>query len=104
MKTLADLKVVALLTGLQTDFTKCCCFLCEWDSRVRNKHYIMPNWPHRETFILSQEKVVYDLLIRKENIFFPPLHIKLGLIKQFVKPMDKPGGELNLKKNKFSRQ
>jgi hypothetical protein len=26
-----DLKVVALLTGLQGGYTKCCCFLCEWD-------------------------------------------------------------------------
>jgi hypothetical protein len=35
----ADLKVVALLTGLQGGYTKLCCFLCEWDSRVRNRHY-----------------------------------------------------------------
>ena len=28
-----DLKVVALLLGMQLGYTKCCCFLCEWDSR-----------------------------------------------------------------------
>jgi len=28
----ADLKVVAMLTGLQGGCTKYCCFLCEWDS------------------------------------------------------------------------
>jgi len=28
----ADLKVVAILTGLQTGYTKHLCFLCMWDS------------------------------------------------------------------------
>jgi len=28
----AELKVVALLIGLQGGCTKLCCFLCEWDS------------------------------------------------------------------------
>jgi len=27
-----DLKVTALLLGLQLSYTKVCCFLCEWDS------------------------------------------------------------------------
>jgi hypothetical protein len=30
----ADLRVVAVLTGLQGDNTELCCFLCEWDSRA----------------------------------------------------------------------
>ena len=34
-----DLKVVALLLGLQGGYTKYCCFLCEWDSRARESHY-----------------------------------------------------------------
>jgi hypothetical protein len=28
-----DLKVIALLLGLQLGNTNYCCFLCEWDSR-----------------------------------------------------------------------
>ncbi|XP_065444006.1 uncharacterized protein LOC101953070 isoform X3 [Chrysemys picta bellii] len=39
-----DLKVVALLLGLQTGYTKSCCFLCEWDSRARDSHYIKKDW------------------------------------------------------------
>jgi len=31
-KLCGDLKVVALLLGKQLGLTKCCCFLCEWDS------------------------------------------------------------------------
>ena len=28
-----DLRVVALLVGMQLGYTKYCCFMCEWDSR-----------------------------------------------------------------------
>jgi len=34
-----DLKVTALLLGLQQGFTKYCCFICEWDSKSRCLHY-----------------------------------------------------------------
>jgi hypothetical protein len=33
-----DLKAIALLLGLQKEFTKYCCFICEWDSRARSFH------------------------------------------------------------------
>jgi hypothetical protein len=32
-KLCGDLKVVALLLGMQLGYTKYCCFLCKWDSR-----------------------------------------------------------------------
>ncbi len=35
-----DLKVVALLMGLLGGYTKYCCFLCEWESRAINSHYV----------------------------------------------------------------
>ena len=42
-----DLKVIALLLGMQTGYTKYCCFLCEWDSRARQSHYVVKHWPKR---------------------------------------------------------
>jgi len=39
-KLCGDLKVVALLLGMQLGYTKYCCFLCEWDSRDRKSHYV----------------------------------------------------------------
>ncbi|GBN30517.1 hypothetical protein AVEN_118090-1 [Araneus ventricosus] len=36
----ADLKVIAVLVGLQAGYTKFCCFLCQWDSSDREKHYV----------------------------------------------------------------
>jgi len=35
-----DLKVVALLLGMQLGYTKYCCFLCERDSRDKKNHYV----------------------------------------------------------------
>jgi hypothetical protein len=37
-KICCDLKVIALLLGLQ-GYTKHCCFICEWDRRARSLHY-----------------------------------------------------------------
>ena len=35
----ADPKFVTLLTGLHGIYTRVCCFLCEWGSRARDRHY-----------------------------------------------------------------
>jgi hypothetical protein len=43
-----DLKVIGLLLGLQRGYTKCPCFLCEWDCRARDKHWETVHWPERE--------------------------------------------------------
>ena len=34
-----DLKVIGILLGLQSGYTKYCCFLCTWNSRARYEHY-----------------------------------------------------------------
>ena len=35
-----DLKVISMLLGQQSGYTKFPCFLCEWDSRDRKQDYI----------------------------------------------------------------
>ncbi|GFX46375.1 uncharacterized protein TNCV_238371 [Trichonephila clavipes] len=35
-----DLKVISMLLGQQSGYTKFPCFLCEWDSRDRKQHYV----------------------------------------------------------------
>jgi len=44
----ADLKVIALLLGLQLGYTKFPCFLCEWDSRDKAHRYVKRIWPLSE--------------------------------------------------------
>jgi len=47
------------------------------------------------------ENVVNPPLVPLEKIFMPPLHIKLGLMKNFVKGMDKTGRGFEYLRNKF---
>jgi hypothetical protein len=44
---------------------------------------------------LFQEKnVLNNLLVNPEKVFLPPLHIKLGLMKNFVKGVDEVAQDL----------
>lgn len=84
-KICSDLKVVGMLYGLQGGYTKYCCFLCLWDSRARQHHYEIENWPQRENITVGQENIKYEPLVERQNIILPALHIKLGLIKALNK-------------------
>ena len=100
-KLCGDLKVVALLLGMQLGYTKYCCFLCEWDSRDKKNHYVNILWPKRTSLTPGEKNVVNPPLVLPENIFLPPLHIKLGLMKNFVKGTDKTGRRFQYVRNKF---
>jgi hypothetical protein len=98
----SDLKVVALLLGMQLGYTKHMCFLCLWDSRDESNHYVRKEWPARQEFIPGVKNIVHLPLVDPSKIILPPLHIKLGLMKNFVKAMKKDApGFLYLQK-KFS--
>lgn len=98
-----DLKVIALLLGLQLGYTKFCCFLCEWDSRDRKNHYLKKQWPKRETLTVGEKNVVSPALVKPEKVYLPPLHIKLGLMKNFVKAMEREGSGFQFLKSKFPK-
>ena len=40
---------------------------------------------------IGENNIINNPLVAREKIIFPPLHIKLGLMKQFVKALDKNG-------------
>jgi hypothetical protein len=44
-----DLKVIALLLGLQQGFKKYCCFICEWASIAWSLHYSRKYWSSRKS-------------------------------------------------------
>lgn len=83
-----DLKMVNFLLGQQSGFTKFPCFICLWDSRDRANHWIKKSWPRRNNLIKGDANIINDPLVPRSKIVFPPLHIKLGLMKQFVKALD----------------
>ena len=82
-----DLKVIGILMGLQGDFTKHCCFLCLWDSRATAHHYETKEWPTRNSYAPEVKNIPHTPLVNPEKVLMRPLHIKLGLMKNFVKAM-----------------
>jgi len=82
-----DLKVVSLLLGLQTGYTKHMCFLCLWNSRDDKNHYLQSEWPIRPKEISARFNCVHRKLVDPNKVFLPPLHLKLGLAKNFLKTL-----------------
>jgi hypothetical protein len=70
-----DLRIIALLLGMQLGYTKDCCFSCKWDSRARAFHYTKPDWPTRKSLQLGVKNVLNETLVNPKKVLFPPLHI-----------------------------
>lgn len=96
-----DLKMVNFLLGQQGGYTKYPCFLCLWDSRCKEKHWEQRIWPERESLTVGQQNIIHESLVEREKIVFPPLHIKLGLMKQFVKALNRDGDCFKYLSNAF---
>ena len=84
-----DIKLVTIMLGQQSGFTKRPCFICEWDSRARDQHYLVKKWKLREEYKPGYKNILHKNLVDPDKILLPPLHIKLGLMKQFVKAIKK---------------
>ena len=83
--------MVNFLLGQQRGYTKYPCFLCYWDSKANEEHWVRKEWPPRNTIKPGEKNIVNNPLVDRKNIILPPLHIKLGLMKQFVKALDRSG-------------
>ncbi|XP_061471112.1 uncharacterized protein LOC133379577 [Rhineura floridana] len=86
-----DLKMVNFLLGQQSGYKKYPCFICLWDSRAKRDHWKKVIWPSREHMTVGAVNIINKPLVDREKFILPPLHIKLGLMKQFVKALDKDG-------------
>lgn len=86
-----DLKIISMILGQQSGYTKYPCFLCQWDSRCRAEHWTKKIWPVRSELLPGSLNVIRLPLVSRDKILLPPLHIKLGLIKQLVKGLNKEG-------------
>ena len=84
-------KVIGILLGLQSGYAKYCCFLCTLDSRARYQHYNVQVWPARETLEPGKMNVAQKSLVDLQKIFLPGLHIKLGIVNNFIQMLNKNG-------------
>ena len=73
----------------------------EWDSKDKINHWIKRDWPFRESLTPSYRNILYPALVDRSNVILPPLHIKLGLIKQLVKALNKEGACFKCIQEKF---
>ena len=78
-----------MLLGQQSGFTKYPCFMCEWDSRDRINQWIKRDWPLRKSLTPGYSNILHPALVDRSNVILPSPHIKLGLMKQFVKALNK---------------
>lgn len=69
-------------------YTKYPCYLCKFDSRDKVRHYTCQKWEKRLEYVVDDANIKNDPLVKSKNILLPPLHIKLGLAKQFLKTVD----------------
>ncbi|GBM68298.1 hypothetical protein AVEN_126836-1 [Araneus ventricosus] len=86
-----DFKMLTILLGQQAGYTKYPCFLCLWDSRARDLHWTKPDWLLRGTLTSGEKNVMNTTLVPSEKALLLTLHIKLGIMKQFIKPLSKYG-------------
>lgn len=75
--------------GCNHGYTKYCCFLSLWDSRYKGNQYERKVWPERTVHISGHQNIARPALVPMDKILLPPLHIKLGIVKNFVKRLNK---------------
>lgn len=102
-KICCDLKVVAMLCGMQSGYTKNMCFMCDWDTRFKGNQYNTKNWNMRNESNIGFRNVVREPLVSKEKILLPPLHVKLGIVKSFIKTIAKGEKVMTCLKEIFPR-
>ena len=99
-----DLKAVGIILGLQSGYTKYPCFLCVWDSRVDDQYYVRQEWSSRQGLKPGSHNVLSHPLVEPSKIFLSSLHIKLGLMKNFVKALDREGRGFAFLHQKFQQK
>ena len=67
----------------------------------RITRYKQRDWPSREAFTIGSYNVIAEPLDPPENVLLPSLHIKLGLMKIFVKALNKEGQTFKYLLQKF---
>ena len=74
-------------------YIKYSCFFCLWNSSCRavDQYLVRREWQAREGLEPGKLNMVS---ISVEKILLPPLHVKLGLMKQFVRALNTAGAAI----------
>ena len=66
-------------------------FSLSLDRRAVSQHYKQKDWGSRSTFFPGEHNLKENPLVDMNKVLLPPLHIKLGLMKNFVNALHKNG-------------
>jgi hypothetical protein len=80
-----------VLPDQQAGYTKYPCFMCEFNSRARSQHWEQKHWTPRISLEPGSKNILRKSLVVPKKILLPPLLVKLGIMKQFVKALPKTG-------------
>lgn len=80
---------------------KLCCLLYEWDSCANSVDYSKKNWPLHIPHTAGTKNVAHQHIVDTCEVLLPPLHIKLGLGKNFEQALDKNGPAMSFLCEKF---
>ena len=84
LKICDDLKMIFKLLGLQKSYEEYPCFLCLWNSRADDRHYLQKEWPARSTLTPARCNVRSSSLVDPKTILLSPLHV-MPLVKALNK-------------------
>lgn len=79
------------------------CFICLWNTRYKGNQYQKCDWEKREVFRVGTANVIHEPLVPADKVLLPPLHIKLGLFKNFVKVFSVDGPAFTTLRSTFPR-
>lgn len=102
MENLCRFKSYSPYTWPTNRLYKVLLFPLRMGSRARDKHYKVKTWPKRKTLIPGAKNVSNEPLVDPNDIVIPPFHVKLGLMKNYVKAMDQRGNGFLHLKEKFT--
>jgi hypothetical protein len=97
-----DFKILSMLLVQGSGHTKYPCCMCEWDSRARSHHWIQKDWPPQEKVVFGSKYIAHPSLVAASKVVLPPLHIKLGVMKRFVKALNEEGDCFKYISQKFT--
>ena len=87
-----DLKVLSMLLGQQGGIPNTHAFCIYGTAGLKMNIGFVSNGPKRNEFTVGEKNIRNESLVPPDKVILPPLHIKLGLIKQYRKSLEK-GGE-----------
>ena len=90
--------MVNFLLGKQGGTPNILVFSVDWDSRATDQHWV-EDLPAQEDLAAGDKNIIDEPLINRHRIVLPLLQIKLGLMKQFVKVLDKDGDLFQYRQN-----